>query len=84
MNEEAVQIKMDKKRRNEFIVGFGIFIVGFILKTILNSIGYDNDLVKTLIIYVLYIPAYILLAKDVFVRSFKKISLMDAFLMKNS
>lgn len=74
VNEEAVQIKMDKKRRNEFIVGFGIFIVGFILKTILNSIGYDNDLVKTLIIYVLYIPAYILLAKDVLYGALKNIA----------
>ncbi|HKM29591.1 MAG TPA: hypothetical protein VJZ51_02395, partial [Bacilli bacterium] len=71
---EETQVKIDKKRLNEFIIGFSIFMVGFILKTVLNSIGYENDLIKTLIIYVLYIPAYILLAKDVLYSAFKNIA----------
>ncbi|HNZ77274.1 MAG TPA: heavy metal translocating P-type ATPase [Bacilli bacterium] len=68
------QVKIDRKRRNEFIIGFSIFMIGFILKTILNRIGYKNELVKILIIYTLYIPAYILLAKDVLYGAFKNIA----------
>lgn len=72
--EMATQVKIDRKRRNEFIIGFSIFMIAFILKTILNSIGYENQLVKILIIYMLYIPAYILLAKDVLYGAFKNIA----------
>ena len=67
------QVKIDRKRRNEFIIGFSIFMIGFILKTILNRIGYKNELVKILIIYTLYSP-YILLAKDVLYGAFKNIA----------
>ncbi|MDD3171878.1 MAG: heavy metal translocating P-type ATPase, partial [Bacilli bacterium] len=73
-NDDEIRIKIDRAHRLQFIIGFAIFAIGFITKTIMNSVGYDNELVKTLIVYITYIPAYILLAKDVLYGAFKNIT----------
>ncbi len=65
-------IKIDKGRKTYFIIGFSIFMLGFILKTILNRFEIE-DILKYAIIYVTYITGYILLAGDILYGAFKNI-----------
>lgn len=65
-------IKIDKGRKTYFIIGFSIFMLGFILKTILNRFEI-GDVLKYAIIYVTYITGYILLAGDILYGAFKNI-----------
>ncbi|MDD4387920.1 MAG: heavy metal translocating P-type ATPase [Bacilli bacterium] len=65
-------IKIDKGRRTYFIIGFSIFLLGFILKTILRRFDIKEFLIYT-IIYVTYVTGYILLAGDILYGAFKNI-----------
>ncbi|HHZ18626.1 MAG TPA: cadmium-translocating P-type ATPase [Acholeplasmataceae bacterium] len=65
-------IKIDKGRKTYFIVGFAIFLFGFILKTVLRRFEIKEYLIYT-IIYVTYVTGYILLAGDILYGAFKNI-----------
>jgi len=65
--------KIDKSRKIYFIIGCSIFMVGFIVKTYLNQIESTDLFLKNAVIYLTYIPGYILLAGDVLYGAFKNI-----------
>jgi len=68
------KFKLDKRRRTYFIIGFSIFLFGFILKTILKRLNLDqSDWLIYGIIYVTYVTGYILLAGDILYGAFKNI-----------
>ena len=70
---------MTKSRKRELIIGGSLFIAGFITKSIFNilkidpgfSLGLLDISIKLLIVYLTYIPAYILLSKSVLISAFK-------------
>lgn len=57
--------KIDKKKKIEFIIGVSVFFFFFLLKNILKyAFNYDTQWLYVMI-YVGYVPSYILLAKDI-------------------
>lgn len=67
------EFKISSKKKKQFILGCSIFIVFFILKNVLKFV-YDFDSVWTyVIIYAGYLPAYIILAKDILYGAYKNI-----------
>lgn len=79
---ENREFKVDSKRKRDFIIGVSIFLVGFITKSIFNlfdiQVGFDlfnmHISVRDIIIYITYVPGYILLGMDVLVGAYKNIS----------
>lgn len=64
-NEEEVSFKIDKKKKTEFFIGISVFFFFFILKNVLKY-GFNIDSYWILLlIYVGYVPSYLLLAKDI-------------------
>lgn len=57
--------KINKKDKINFIIGFSIFLIIFIAKTIIINGFNIEDTWVTILIYCGYVPAYLLLAKDV-------------------
>ena len=66
-------IKIDKGRKAYFLIGFSIFMLGFILKTILYQLEDVKPFLIHAIIYVTYITGYMLLASDILYGAFKNI-----------
>lgn len=64
-NGEDVSFKIDKKKKTEFFIGISVFFFFFILKNVLKY-GFNIDSYWILLlIYVGYVPSYLLLAKDI-------------------
>ena len=76
------EFKIDSKRKKEFIIGVSIFLVGFIAKTIMNLLDFNNGFsifniniaIKDIVVYVTYVPGYFFLGKDVLYGAYKNIS----------
>ncbi len=67
-------LKLDKSRLTYFLLGCGIFLIGFIIKTFMDQTERLADsFLQKAIIYVTYISAYILIAGDVLYAAFKNI-----------
>jgi Cd2+/Zn2+-exporting ATPase len=67
-------LKLDKSRVTYFLLGCGIFLIGFITKTFMNQMEQlAGTFVQKAIIYVTYSSAYILIAGDVLYAAFKNI-----------
>ena len=70
---QELSFKIDKKKKIEFIIGISVFMFFFLLKNILKY-GFDYDSKWLyLLIYVGYVPSYLLLAKDVLFAAFNNI-----------
>lgn len=64
-NGEDVSFKIDKKKKTEFFIGISVFFFFFVLKNVLKY-GFNIDSYWILLlIYVGYVPSYLLLAKDI-------------------
>ena len=64
-NGEDVSFKIDRKKKTEFFIGISVFFFFFILKNVLKY-GFNIDSYWILLlIYVGYVPSYLLLAKDI-------------------
>lgn len=62
---EQESFTIPKKKKIEFIIGVSIFLAFFLIKTI-AKFGFNNQSTLLLVfIYIGYIPAYFLLAKDI-------------------
>lgn len=76
-NTEDEEKGLTKSRKIELIIGGIIFLLGFITKTIFNLLNFDIGFgdsifsLKIVIIYVTYVPAYILLSMDVLIDAFR-------------
>lgn len=67
-------LKLDRARVSYFITGVVIFLLGFIIKSVMNQLeGFAGSFVQKAIIYVTYVSAYILIAGDVLYAAFKNI-----------
>ena len=56
---------ISKKKKTEFILGVSIFLVFFLIKTIAKFGLHEQSTLLLVFIYIGYIPAYFLLAKDI-------------------
>ena len=71
--DEEEEEGLTKGRKRELIVAGIIFLLGFITKTVLNIIKYDDGFevlnglltTKLIIVYATYIPAYVALSRNV-------------------
>jgi Zn2+/Cd2+-exporting ATPase len=70
---ETESIKIDPTKKRNFIIGFCLFAVGFIVKTFLNQIEFQYQWITLIIIYVMYSVGYVILAYDVLLGAFKNI-----------
>lgn len=70
--ERNTEFRIDPKRKKEFFIGASIFLVGFIVKTILLLLHVE-DWIRWIIVYLTYIPGYYLLARDVLYGAFKNV-----------
>lgn len=63
--DEDLKFKIEKKKKIEFIIGVSVFFFFFLIKNILKyGFNYDSEFLYV-IIYIGYVPSYILLAKDI-------------------
>lgn len=63
----------DRNRRAYFLIGCSIFLIGFIIKTLLKEMTTVNPVIITVIIYVTYTVGYLMLAGDVLYGAYKNI-----------
>lgn len=67
-------MKLDKARVSYFITGSLVFLIGFIIKTVMNQMDtFRGSFVQKAIIYVTYVSSYILISGDVLYAAFKNI-----------
>jgi len=67
------EFKIDKKKKLLFVIGFSIFAIFFIAKMIIfNVLEIDKPWVY-IMVYVGYVPAYLILAKDILYGAYKNI-----------
>lgn len=67
-------MKLDKARVSYFITGSLVFLIGFIIKTVMNQMDtFRGSFVQKAIIYVTYVSSYILISRDVLYAAFKNI-----------
>ncbi len=65
--------KISKKKKIEFSIGICVFLFIFILKNILKfGFKIDNPILY-IVIYIGYVPSYILLAKDILYTAYKNL-----------
>lgn len=74
LNKKVIEeYRINPKTKKLFIIGLVIFLFFFILKTILKYVFNVDNIYLLLIIYLGYIPSYILLSKDVLIGAFKNL-----------
>lgn len=74
-NNQNQATKIDIVDKKKFFIGLGLFIIGFIAKTILHILtctdSETHSIYAIIVIYATYVPAYILLGGDVLTKAFK-------------
>ena len=74
LNKEKIEeFRIDPHKKKIFIIGLIIFIVFFIIKTLLKFVFNINDVWVIILIYIGYIPAYILLGKEILIGALKNL-----------
>ena len=71
--EEIEEFKIDPKKKKIFIIGLVIFLIFFIAKTLIKYVFEIDELWVVIMIYIGYIPAYYLLAKDILIGALKNL-----------
>lgn len=74
LNKEKIEeFRIDPHKKKIFIIGLIIFIIFFIIKTLLKFVFNINDVWVVILIYIGYIPAYILLGKEILIGALKNL-----------
>lgn len=74
LNQEKIEeFRIDPHKKKIFIIGLIIFIVFFIIKTLLKFVFNIDNVWVVILIYIGYIPAYILLGKEILIGALKNL-----------
>lgn len=74
LNKKKIQdYRISKKEKLLFVIGIGIFLFVFLFKNIVKFGVHIDEFWLYIVIYAGYIPAYIILAKDILFGAFKNL-----------